>query len=107
MVGPVAGDPRPGSVGAAYYYGVDRDQDHCFANWGGSLLPVRARRVGEAGAWTGGEILVAHQVQVDTDQARAGVVGTQEAVVHLVVAVVEAALYVGGLARARIQTSAA
>ena len=52
------------------------------------------------------EVLVAHQVQVDTEQARAGAAGTQEVVVHLV-AVVEAALSVGDLARARIQTSAA
>ena len=85
---------------------MDHDQDHCFANWDGSLLPVRARRVGEGGAWTGREVLVAHQVQVDTEQTRAGVAGTQEAAVHLV-AVVEAALSVGGLARARIQTAAA
>ena len=62
--------------------------------------------MGEAGAWTVREVLVAHQVQVDTEQARAGAAGTQEVVVHLV-AVVEAALSVGDLARARIQTSAA
>ena len=41
--------------------------------------------------------------QVDTDQARAGGAGAQEVVGHLA-AVVGAAPYVGGLARARIQT---
>ena len=56
--------------------------------------------MGEAGAWT------EHEVLVDTDQARADVAGAQEVVVHLVAAV-EAALSVDGLARARIQTSAA
>ncbi len=58
-----------------------------------------AGRVGEAGAWTGREVLV------DTEKARAGAAGARAVVVHLAAAV-EAALSVGGLARARIQTLA-
>jgi len=82
---------------------VDLDWDHYSASWGGSLLPVVADHVGEAAAWVGRE---AHQAQVDTEQVRAGVAGAQEVVAHLV-AEVEVALSVGGLARARTQTSEA
>jgi hypothetical protein len=86
-----------------YYYGVDHGLDHYSASWGGFLLPAVVRHVGEAGAWAGREVLVVHQVQVDTEQACAGAAGASEVVVHLAAAV-EVAPYVDGLTRARIQT---
>ena len=69
MVDPVAGGPRPGFFGAYYYdyYGVDHDWAHCSASGDGSLLPVVAGRVGEVAAWTGCEVRVVHQAQVDTE----------------------------------------
>jgi hypothetical protein len=82
---------------------MDHDRDHYSASWDDFLLPVVAVHVGEAAAWMGREVRVAHQAQADTEQARAGVADVQEVVGHLVAAV-EAALYGGGLARARIQT---
>jgi len=64
VVGPVAAGPR-GFVGAAYYYELDHGRVHS-ASWGGLLLPVMARHVGEAAAWTGREVRVVLRAQVGT-----------------------------------------
>lgn len=84
---------------------MDHGHAHFSASRGGFLLPAVVDHVNEekpAGREVPDAPPKVRQAQADTEQAHAGAVGAQEVVGHLAAAV-EAAPYVGGLARARIQ----